>query len=123
MFGRAKKPTAAIYDNLDCRSSERNYNSRKSLVSPPSSHSYSHTSLLFTRNKSSQNLLRPRPTANSMVINRNKPTGRLSERNSPQLKSDFSFSNGSNKHGQQGKTNGGVSSGDEITLVRYLPVK
>jgi hypothetical protein len=55
-----------------------------------------------------------------MVITGTKPTGRLSERNSPQLKSDFSFSNGSTKHGQQGKTLGGMSSGDEMASVRFM---
>jgi hypothetical protein len=55
----------------------------------------------------------------STKLDKPKIPGRLSERNSPEKNSNFSFSNGSIKP----KNNGGFSSGDELNSVRYIQDK
>ena len=122
MFGRAKKPTATLYEYPNSKTSERSFHTSRTLFSPASQASLNYTTGRgFSRTKSNSNLLRPKPTYNSMVFHRQRGPRGLSQGSSPEGKSDFSFSNASLRHGQQGKPRGGKSSAEEeSTSVRLI---
>ncbi len=120
MFCRAKKQTATLYEYANSKTSERSMHTSRTLLSPSSQASFNHTGLVFSRTKSNSNLLRHKNISNSMALHGHRVPRGFSERSSPEGKSDFSFSNASLRHGQQGKPRGGQSSGEEPTSVRFL---